>query len=99
MRIFDDKGIQVVQTFGQEDCDNVRMKYRRIISPSENFYDIRTEGTSKLDGIAARDNKLRKVDDHRNLARGRLTTHCLQVQGAKQIAVDEFESDSRLASL
>src|SRR5262245_46444937 len=99
MRIFDDKRTQVAQTFGQDNGDDVRMKYRGIISPSENLHDVGAEGTRKLDGISARDNELCEIDDHRNLARRWLTTHCLQVQCAKQIAVDQFKSDSRFASL
>src|SRR4030095_4202209 len=75
------------------------MKNGRIVRPAENLDDIRAERSAQLNGISARNDELGKVNDDCDLVPRFFLSYRLEVETAKQIAVDQFQRRPWFAGL
>src|SRR5262245_39864181 len=98
MRVLNDKLVEVVYFFRQQNGHDIRMKDGRIVGPTEDFYDICAEWSAELNRISSWDDEFRKIDNHSDLV-GFASPYRLEVQRAQQVAVDQFESSTRFARL
>ncbi len=106
MRIVDDQAIEVVQPLADQDRDDVGLGDRGIVGPAKHLHGVGGEAAAQLEGITARHYELSELDDHGDTLRCRLggrgrfrrtTPERLEVDRAKQVAVDQFQGGSGFA--
>src|SRR5262245_23702540 len=99
MWVLNDKLVEVVQSFGQQNSHDIGMKNGRIVRPTEHFNDICAEWAAELNRISSWDDEFRKIDNQGDLVWRFHSTYRLAVQCAQQVAVDQFESSTRFTRL